>query len=109
LVSLPYMTTPVHLRFDADHRRLAGFVQDGDLGIWEIADGREYQTLTHHANSPTAGYRSVAVSPEGRLVAVTIRGGIGLWDLAAGSQLAFLPMEQPLFVQFDRQGALLTC
>jgi eukaryotic-like serine/threonine-protein kinase len=106
LVQLPYTASTLHLRFSADDRRLAGLIREGKLGIWEIADGREYRTLTHHAGPQTGD--SAAMSPDGRLLAVTLTDGIGLWDLASGSKLAFVPMEQPSFVQFDRQGALMT-
>jgi serine/threonine protein kinase/WD40 repeat protein len=105
LVQLPYTRT-VRLRFSADDHRLAGFLGDGELGIWNIADGREYRTLTHRAGYQSAD--SAAVSPDGRLLAVTLTDGISLWDLAAGAKLAFVPLEQPAFVQFDQQGALVT-
>jgi serine/threonine protein kinase/WD40 repeat protein len=109
LVQLPYTPT-VRLRFSADDRRLAGFIRDGELGIWEIADGREYRTLTHHTGRQTGD--SAAVSPDGRLLAANLTDGIGIWDLAAGAKLAFVPVDQRLFVasfvDFDQRGALVT-
>src|SRR5262249_48726967 len=83
---------PLHVtRFSRDDRRLAGAVQDGKLGIWQIGDGREYRTLVRKAMPEKDWYGWVSVSPNGRLLAVEMREGVVLWDLAFGTELAFIP------------------
>jgi serine/threonine protein kinase/WD40 repeat protein/Tfp pilus assembly protein PilF len=96
-------------RFSRDGRRLAGGVQDGKLGIWQVGDGREYRTLIRKALPEKDEYRSVAVSLDGRLLAAGMTDGFGLWDLGSGSELAFIPGgDRNNFVLFEPSGALLT-
>jgi serine/threonine protein kinase/WD40 repeat protein/tetratricopeptide (TPR) repeat protein len=97
-------------RFSRDDRRLPGGIRDGKLGIWRVGDGREYRTLVRTALPEKGSYHSVAVSPDGRLLAAGMWDGIGLWDLAGGSELVFLPMEGGGYnkVLFEPTGALLT-
>jgi serine/threonine protein kinase/WD40 repeat protein len=101
--------TPNTLRFSRDDQRLAGGVQDGKLGIWQVCDGREYRTLIRKALPEKQEYRSVAVSPDGRLLAAAMTDGFGLWDLERGSELAFIPTDdRNNSVLFEASGALLT-
>src|SRR5262249_53690407 len=84
------LSPPVPLlspRFDRDDRRLAGFVKDGRIGIWQVADGREYRTLTDPALPADGGFFSATISPDGRLLAAVMRDGIGFWDLDTGAPL----------------------
>ncbi len=57
------------------------------IRLWDAASGRELRTLTGH----TAGIRSTAFSPDGRLLA---SGGddavVKLWETATGRELATL-------------------
>ena len=95
-------------RFSRDDRRLAGGIQDGKLGIWQVGDGREFRTLVRRAMPEKVEYESVAVSPDGRLLAAGMHDGFGLWDLASGSELAFIPTGgQHNLVHFEPSGALL--
>jgi serine/threonine protein kinase/WD40 repeat protein len=103
------------LRFSPDDRLLAAEVKDGKLRLLRIADGRELRTLTC-LTVPGSHYHplSQAVSPEGRLLAATIFRndsvyGIALLDLATGSELKFLPIDNSFPVRFNRAGGLLTC
>src|SRR5262249_55777757 len=100
-------------RFDASGTRLAGAVerQGGKLGIWRIGEGRDYRTFVHSAPLKQLGYSSVAVHPDGQLLAAAIyKLGVGLWDLSSGRQLDFLPVPDTknIHVPFDRTGALYT-
>jgi serine/threonine protein kinase/WD40 repeat protein len=96
-------------RFSRDGLRLAGAVQDGKVGIWQIAGGQEFRTLERNVLHSKEQYFVAAVHPEGRLLAVAKLDGIGLWDLATGSQLAFIPGGGPNNrVLFESSGALLT-
>ena len=47
-------------------------------------------------------------SPDGRLLAVGMFGGVGLWNLATGSELVFLELPGSNRVLFEPSGALLT-
>src|SRR5262249_16407587 len=78
-------------RFSRDDRSLAGS-GDGRVGFWQVGDSREYRKLVHQS-APDAAHRCVALHPEGRLVAAGMEGGIGLWDLITGSELAFVPIN----------------
>jgi serine/threonine protein kinase/WD40 repeat protein len=99
-------------RFSRDGRRLAGGIRDGKLGIWQVGDSREYRTLVRKAAPAKAKYQSVALHPDGRLLAVGMSDGFGLWDLATGSELAFMPIDEGnsgvLDVRFEPSGTLLT-
>ena len=98
--------------FSRDGRRLGGGVQDGQLGICQVGDGREYRTLVRKALPAKVMYQSVALHPDGRLLAVGMTDGLGLWDLATGSELAFLPIDEGrngvTNLRFEPSGALLT-
>jgi eukaryotic-like serine/threonine-protein kinase len=98
-------------RFSPDGERLAGGVerQGGKLGVWRVGDGRDYRTMYHDPAAELFGSDSVAVHPDGRLLAAGARHlGVGLWDLATGQKLAFLPQPNTnaVHVGFDRSGAL---
>ena len=97
-------------RFGAGDRRLAGAVQDGKLGTWEVGDGREFRTLLRKAMPEQARFCNwPSVDPEGRLVAIATTDGFGLWDLATGSELVFIPTGgMTNSVLFEPSGALLT-
>jgi WD40 repeat protein len=97
------------LRFSRDGLRLGGGVKGGKLGLWQIAGGQEFRTLERYVLHTMEKYFVAAVHPEGRLLAVAKRDGVGLWDLATGSQLEFIPGGGPNNrVLFEPSGALLT-
>jgi serine/threonine protein kinase/WD40 repeat protein len=98
-------------RFSRDDRRLAAGVQDGRLGIWQVADGREYRTLVRQA-APTGHICAIALHPNGRLLAAGTEDGFGLWDLETGAELTFVAADSDSGVHdlcFEPSGALLTC
>jgi serine/threonine protein kinase/WD40 repeat protein len=99
-------------RFSRDDGRLAGGFQDGKLGIWQVGDSREYRTLVRQAMPKKGQYQAVALHPKGRLLAAGMSDGFGLWDLATGSELAFMPMTEGsngvTDLRFEPSGALLT-
>ncbi|HJZ94163.1 MAG TPA: protein kinase, partial [Gemmataceae bacterium] len=95
-------------RFSSDDRRLAGAIQDGKLGIWQVADGREYRTLFRKALPEKQGYESLSMSPDGRLIAAAMWDGFGIWDLASGNEVAFIPTGgRGNRVHFEPSGDLL--
>jgi hypothetical protein len=104
----PHRITPL-LRFHADGRRLAGFTQGRRLGVWQVGEGREYRTL-RRSTKPIMESSWVAVFPDGRLVAAGYGDGTAFWDLDAGTQVAFLPLENPhgfVDIEASAGGALL--
>jgi serine/threonine protein kinase/WD40 repeat protein len=107
-----FATAPAagYFRFSRDGRHLSGAQRDGKVGFWEVGDGREYCTLVRKAVPVKAYSERTAVSPDGRLVTIAMSDGIGLWDLAGGGELAFIPMSGGggKCVVFEASGALLT-
>src|SRR5579871_2330435 len=101
LFQVPTTPTSTHsLRFDRDDRRLVGFINGNRLGIWRVANGREYRTLARQGLLDKARYSGASISPDGRLLAGVLADGIGFWDLDSGTELGFLPLENPRFVHF---------
>jgi serine/threonine protein kinase/WD40 repeat protein len=101
-------TAPRGFHFSPDDRRLAGTIEDGRLGIWQLADGREYRMLLRRRTPKIRGCHSLSVSPDGRLIAAGMADGFGLWDLASGSELAFIPTGGANnFALFEPSGDLL--
>jgi len=86
------------LRFDPAGRRLAAArlgIQEQQLGLWSVADGREFRALVHHG--PGRRYNDPflpAVHPGGRLAALGLTDGLALFDLETGGELAFVPNHQ---------------
>jgi WD40 repeat protein len=101
-------TAPRCFHFSPDDRRLAGTIEDGRLGIWHLADGREYRMLLRKRTPKIRGCHSLSVSPDGRLLAAGMPDGFGLWDLASGIELAFIPTNGPdNHALFEQSGDLL--
>ncbi|HZU38491.1 MAG TPA: hypothetical protein VFA18_21380, partial [Gemmataceae bacterium] len=102
--------TPM-LRFDPTGRRLAGFIKDDNLGIWQLSDGRAYRTFPQDNMVPHGFWGpAAAIDSGGRLLATTFAEGVAFWDLATGTRIGFLPLDRPNRVAFTggRQKALLT-
>ena len=81
---------------------------DGKLGLWEVAAGGEYRTLVRAAAAGKGFYHHPSIRSDGRLLAVGMGDGFGLWDLPSGNELAFLESPGTDFVLFEPSGALLT-
>jgi WD40 repeat protein len=108
LFSTPGSFLGFELRFRADDRLLAGGSRGARLWLWEVAPGPEYRTLVRDPALGPGTYVSLAVHPDGRMLAAGMGDGVGLWDLANGTPVAFIPLA-PFgnHVCFDRSGALL--
>ena len=98
------------LRISRDGQRLAVRIAgDGQLSLLEVAIvGRFYRTLVRDPVLGRGVYFLPAISPDGRLLAVGMSDGVGLWNLATGEPLTFLPTGTHYAVRFDPCGALLT-
>ena len=94
--------------FSLDDRLLAADVRDGKLALWEVAAGGEYRTLVRASAPGEGSYHLPAVRSDGRLLAVGMWDGVGLWDLASGKELAFLQSPGSNYVLFEASGSLLT-
>jgi WD40 repeat protein/serine/threonine protein kinase len=100
------MITP---RFSPDGQFLAGTEYENKLRIWKIAAGDEYRTLTANPEAGKRRYVCSDISADGRLLAAGADGGVGLWDLSTGKNLAFIESSQQLnFARLEASGALLT-
>jgi len=105
-----WATAPIRAggRFDRSGTNLAGAVQDGKLGIWQLADCREYRTVRFGAMPNKGEYFNTAVSPDGRLLAGSVTDGFVIWDLASGEEAAFIPSPgRGQQILFEPSGSLL--
>jgi WD40 repeat protein/tetratricopeptide (TPR) repeat protein len=99
------------LRFDPSGSRLAACrvgAREEQVGLWSVADGREYRSLLHEG--PGKGYgRLPAIHPGGRLLAQALSDGLALFDLESGRELAFIKLlHDPGGLTFDGAGNLLS-
>jgi WD40 repeat protein/Flp pilus assembly protein TadD len=91
----PLMTAPMQIaamRFNRDGRRMAAEIKGNQLGLLEVASGREYRTLSRREMQKQTIFHDGAVSPDGHLLAVGTTDGAVLWDLVNGEELATLPL-----------------
>jgi WD40 repeat protein len=101
------------LRFDPTGTRLAAArvgPREEQLGLWSIADGREYRALVHDGSGKgeTHHFRP-AVHPGSRLAARGFDNGVALIDLETGRELEFVKSRRGRqAVWFDSTGNLLT-
>ena len=101
------------LRFDRTGKWLAaarvGERSDGIIGLWSVAEGREYRSLVPGAGiwrnpGPVQG---AAIHREGRLAAVSLTGGLALFDLESGRELENIPIPgERTDLAFDGEGNL---
>jgi eukaryotic-like serine/threonine-protein kinase len=96
------------LRFGPDDRLLAGGIDGQGLRVWELTPPCGYRTVVRDPARGEGVYRACATRPAGRLLAVGMNDGVGLWDLAGGRPLAFLPIGFTRYPLFEAPGALLT-
>ena len=76
LFKVPITNPTAALQFSRDDRRLAGFADEGRLGYWEVADGREYRTIACRPSKQKNSYHWPTVSPDGRLLALATVDGV---------------------------------
>jgi WD40 repeat protein len=98
------------LRFSPDDQVLAAGCDSDNrkLRLWQVALPLGHRELVRVPVRNAEGYASPTVSPKERILAVTTGNGVGLWDLATGTQLGFLELGNSQCL-FEPSGALLTC
>jgi WD40 repeat protein len=92
------------LQFSLDDRQLAVGGAGPQAWIWQIAASRECRTL--HAAEPRSPHvRSLAFSPDSRLLAATAERGIRLIDTEGGTEVARVvePMASAFFSRDGRR------
>src|SRR5262249_54730929 len=100
------------MRFDRTGQRLAA-TRVGDrsdrIGLWSVADAREYMSVRHAGTHEPAELRRLAIHPRGRLAATNLMNSVALFDLDSGRELAQLPTgSRACGICFDGTGNLLT-
>src|SRR5262249_23723831 len=112
----PLLSTPgAQPQFSRDGRHLASG-GGSELEVYDLAHGRELRALNPgligNLTDVTIlqGVRAARFSPDGRLLALCARGGVGLDDASSGRELAWLNTGQCSTILFDQQGRhLITC
>jgi WD40 repeat protein len=105
LLQLPFTTVSERPRISRDGRWLWAGLHGERAELLEVTRSREYRTLVSSAGVGAAAYKHVDISPDGRLLAVGMEEGAGLWDLRTGRELARLPAGTP-YVFFDGGPAI---
>jgi serine/threonine protein kinase/WD40 repeat protein len=78
------------------------------VGVWSVADGREYRALVHDGLRRSPYHGIPAVHPDGRLAVQVLADGLALFDLETGRELAFVPAPRVGDPSFDAAGNLFT-
>jgi eukaryotic-like serine/threonine-protein kinase len=91
------------------------FSQDGrivirledQLAVYQVEPALEYRTFAH-ASRELLNYSRPSIRRDGRVLAVGTYRGAVLWDLARGTELAFLPIGNAWNLMFEPSGDLIT-
>ncbi len=92
-------------QFSQDGRIVVGL--EGKLTTYEVDPALEYRTFAHASREPN-NYARPSVRHDGRVLAVGTDRGAVLWDLARGTELAFLPIGNAWHLMFEPSGDLIT-
>jgi WD40 repeat protein len=99
-----------YLRFDRTGQRLVAALrgeQRERIGLWSVADHREYRSLVHSGGGEA--YGEPAIHRGGELAAIGLKNGVALFDIATGRELAHPAIRKDqTTVRFDGTGSLLT-
>ncbi len=80
---------------------------EGQLTTYEVDPALTYRSLAHFPSIPFGAQRS-SVRHDGRVLAWCMGSGVAIWDLAHGTELAFLPIEAVSQLIFEASGDLIT-
>jgi WD40 repeat protein len=95
-----------NLDFSRDGRIVG--TADDRLITYQVDPGLEYRTFAH-AFSERVHYYRPSIRHDGRVLAVSTDRGVAMWDLARGTEVAFLRIGPIWSVTFEASGDLLTC
>jgi WD40 repeat protein/tRNA A-37 threonylcarbamoyl transferase component Bud32 len=106
----PLVSAPGKLiRFDAAGRRLA-FHRGRELGVWEVAAGRECRQLRYGRVGKGGPWgligdiEGLSFGAGGRLLAASGNEGVRFWDVASGADVGYLPVGRQARLFFDAEG-----
>ena len=78
--------------------------------LWGVVPSREYFTFVNTFGEGENFFYEGDISPDGRLLAIGGTGGVRLWEVASGREIASLPMASTTTAMFRANGSeLLTC
>jgi eukaryotic-like serine/threonine-protein kinase len=80
---------------------------DDSLTTYQVDPAPEYRALIRARNTMMGMHRP-SIRRDSRLLAVGNINGVGLWDLAHGTECAFLPIPRAFQIVFQENGDLLT-
>jgi WD40 repeat protein/tetratricopeptide (TPR) repeat protein len=103
-----FTSQAMSLRFSPDDRFLAAEAADTKLRIWEVGPSAYRTLVVDPVVGRASNYSECAISPNGRLLALTLEAGISFWDLAQRKELAFIPCGNQRAALFESSNALLT-
>jgi WD40 repeat protein len=112
--STPTITSTFPIKYNSRSEKLALAGQPerpGHLGIWSIADGREYRPIVPASTAKNATAGSFAIDPDERIAVQIWSDGLRVFDLMNGSELAKVShpggQDNPNgWVVFDDHGSL---
>jgi WD40 repeat protein len=96
-------------------RSSSDFSRDGRIVVsrentfttYQVDPALEYRTFAHVSSKLTGCY-TPSIRCDVRVLAVGTKHGVLLWDLARGTELAFLPIGLAWHLRFEPSGDLLT-
>ena len=102
-IRLRHLGCAADVDFSPDGKTLASVGEDHRIRLWDASTGRPLRELPGHPE----GVRSIAFSPDGKLLASSSSSNIRLWDVATGRQIGEPIRAYPLFVAFSPDGKYL--
>jgi len=91
--------------FSKDGQIVVGI--EDQLTLYQVDPALEYRTLAYGSDRSIT-YFAAAIRRDGRVLVVGTSRGVALWDLAHGTELAFVPIGNAWHVIFEASGDLLT-